>query len=58
MMIGGFNVFYFTVFEQVWALGPGEDAPVTGKVIAASTIFVWFGVLLMGRMMPFIGGSF
>jgi hypothetical protein len=58
MMIGGVNVFYFTVFDQIWDLGPGEDAPVTGKVIAASTIFVWFGVILMGRMMPFIGGSF
>jgi hypothetical protein len=58
MMIGGINVLYFTLFEEAWVMGPGDDAPMTGKIVAASTIFIWFGVILMGRMMPFMGGSF
>jgi uncharacterized membrane protein len=58
MMIGGLNLIYFTMFEHAWVIGPGEDAPVAGKVMAAFTIFVWLGAVYFGRMMPFIGGSF
>ena len=58
MLIAAANVLYFTLFEEAWALGPGDDAPPTAKVIAASTIFLWIGVIYFGRMMPFIGGSF
>ena len=58
IMIGGMNVFYFTLFEQPWIVGAGEDAPLSGKVVAAATIFIWLGVIWLGRMMPFIGGSF
>ena len=58
MMIGGMNVFYFTLFEEAWVIGPGDDPPMTGKIIAASTIGIWFAVIFFGRMMPFIGTSF
>ena len=58
MLIAAANVLYFTLFEEAWALGPGDDAPPTARVIAASTIFLWIGVIYFGRMMPFIGGSF
>ena len=58
MMIAGINVIYFTLFDETWALGPGDDAPIRGKVMAAVTIFLWAGVIWLGRMMPFIGGSF
>ena len=58
MLIAAANALYFTLFEEAWALGPGDDAPPTAKVIAASTIFLWIGVIYFGRMMPFIGGSF
>ncbi|HYR83837.1 MAG TPA: hypothetical protein VE422_07145 [Terriglobia bacterium] len=58
VMVAGVNALYLTVFDEPWALGPGDDAPLTAKVIAASAIFLWLGVIYFGRMMPFIGGSF
>jgi hypothetical protein len=58
ILVAAVNVLYFTVFEEAWAVRPGDDAPLKAKVIAALTIFLWLGVIYFGRMMPFIGGSF
>ena len=58
IVLGGINVLYFTIFDHAWSLQSGEDAPVSGKVMAVFTIAVWIGVIYLGRMMPFIGGSF
>jgi len=58
IVLGGINVLYFTIFDHAWALQSGEDAPLSGKVVAVLTIAVWVGVIYLGRMMPFIGGSF
>ncbi len=58
MIIGGINVLYFTVFDETWSLGSGDDAPLRAKFMASFTIFLWLGVVYFGRMMPFIGGSF
>ena len=58
VMLAGVNLLYLTMFDEPWALGPGEDAPLTSKVIAASAIFLWIGVIYCGRMLPFIGNSF
>jgi len=57
-VIAGLNVIYFTLFDEAWVLGPGDDAPVRAKVMASFTILLWVGVIWFGRMMPFIGGSF
>ncbi len=58
VMLAGVNLLYLTMFDEPWALGPGDDAPLTSKVIAASAIFLWIGVIYCGRMLPFIGNSF
>lgn len=58
VLLAAVNVFYFTVFEEAWAVRSGVDAPLTAKVVAVSTIALWIGVIYFGRMMPFIGGSF
>lgn len=58
MLIAAVEVLYFTVFEDAWALKPGENPPLRAKVLAMSTIILWIGVIWFGRMMPFIGGSF
>ena len=58
IVLGGINVLYFTIFDHSWTLESGEDAPLTGKLMAVLTIAVWVGVIYLGRMMPFIGGSF
>ena len=58
MMLAGVNVLYFTMFDEPWALEPGDDAPLRAKLIAVSAIFLWIGVMYCGRMLPFIGSSF
>ena len=58
MMLAGINVLYFTVFEEPWAVGPGDDAPFTAKAVAVSAFILVLGVLYCGRMLPFIGNAF
>ena len=61
VMLAGINVllFYITgVFRRVETLGPGEDAPLPAKVIAALSLFLWIGVMYLGRMLPFLGEAF
>lgn len=60
IVLAGINVlvFYLIPFRQVEAMGPGDDAPMSAKVIAATSIFLWFGVMYWGRMLPFIGNAF
>ena len=52
------SLLYLTTADDLWSLGPGDDAPVMAKVIAVSSILVWCGVLYFGRMLPYIGNSF
>jgi hypothetical protein len=57
-MLGGFNVLYFTLDHEPWEVGPGDDAPLTAKIAAASAICLWFAVLFCGHMLPFLGDAF
>jgi len=58
VMLAGANAVYFTVFDEPWSLGPGEDAPLTAKVAAGSAMLLWVGVLYFGSMLPFLGNAF
>ena len=58
ILLAGVNVLYLTMSDKAAALGPGEDAPLTEKIIAASGIFLWFGVVFWGRLLPFLGLQF
>jgi len=58
MLLAGANVLYLTLFDDVLTLGPGENAPTSAKVLAASQVFLWIGVIFFGRMLPYIGNSF
>ena len=58
VVLGGVNVLYFTMLDEVWAVGSGDEAPATAKGVAASAIVVWLGVLFCGHMLPFLGVSF
>ena len=58
MLLAGANVLYLTLFDDVWALGAGDHAPMSARWIAASQIFLWIGVIYFGRMLPYIGGAF
>ena len=57
IVLAGVNVIYFTVFDEAWTLGAGDDAPLKVKVIAASTIGLWVGIIFFGRMLPYLGGG-
>jgi hypothetical protein len=52
-------VFYLSgLARTVSTLGPGDDASTGAKVIAATSLFLWVGVMFWGRMLPFIGNAF
>lgn len=59
--LAGINVslFYLTgLGRRVDQLAAGQDTPTSAKLVAASSLFLWFGVLFWGRMLPFIGNAF
>jgi hypothetical protein len=61
ILLAGINalLFYATgVFRDAEAVGPGEDAPFGAKVIAATSLLLWLGVIYLGRMLPFLGDAF
>jgi len=58
MLLAGANVLYLTLFDEVWALGPGDNAPMSAKLVAASQVCLWVGVIFYGRMLPYIGNAF
>jgi uncharacterized membrane protein len=61
VVLAGLNVatFYVTgIFDAAEKLGPGADAPRGAKVIAALSLFLWIGVMYLGRMLPFLGDAF
>lgn len=56
IMVAGANLLFFhctSVFRSWARLGPGEDAPASAKLVAASSIFLWIFVIVLGRYMPF-----
>jgi hypothetical protein len=61
IFLAGVNVVVFYasgVFHQLEDLGPGEDAPFSAKLIAATSLLLWVGVMYFGRMLPFLGDAF
>jgi len=52
VLLLGLNVavFYLTsAFQSVERLAPGEDAPRLAKLVAGSSLFLWFAVITLGR---------
>jgi hypothetical protein len=50
--LAGVNVLMFyttSAFRECEALGPGQDAPRLAKFIAAGSLFLWIGVIFLGR---------
>lgn len=61
ILLAGINlgVFYVTGLSRaVDGLKAGEDAPGLAKVIAATSLVLWVGVIWMGRLIPWgdLGG--
>jgi uncharacterized membrane protein len=56
LMLLGLNVavFYLTdIFDDVKRVSAGEDAPMSAKLIAASSLVLWFAVIFFGRFIQF-----
>jgi hypothetical protein len=50
--------FYLTdTFKMVEHMGPGEDAPPRAKIIAASSLVLWLGVITLGRYIQSYQGT-
>jgi hypothetical protein len=56
ILLAGVNVlvFYWSgLSAQIERIGAGEDAPLLAKVIAATSLILWFMVLILGRYIQF-----
>jgi uncharacterized membrane protein len=58
VLLAGANALYFTMFDEVWVLEPGDDAPMQARVAAGSAVILWVAIMWCGNMLPFIGDSF
>lgn len=58
VLLAGLNALYFTLLDEPWTLGPGDEAPLTAKVAAVSAMVLWIGVMYCGSMLPFLGNAF
>jgi uncharacterized membrane protein len=52
--IGGIAVLYFSLSEGLWKLEAGEDAPMSAKWVAAVVLISWAGVIMGGRLLPYV----
>jgi len=56
ILIAGINVliFYFAgIARETNAVGPGGDAPRAAKIVAATSLVAWFGVIFFGRLIMY-----
>ena len=58
MMLAGVNYLILTVYDGAWELSADADAPMLGKLLGASMLFLSIGVMYFGRMLPFLGNAF
>ena len=56
IVIAGVNALWFWLGEhkELKQLADGQDAPFRAKVIALVSIAVWVGVIVLGRMIPYL----
>jgi uncharacterized membrane protein len=58
LLLAGANYLYLTVVDDLWALAPGDRPRLVERLIAASSLCLWMGVMYFGRMLPFLGTAF
>jgi hypothetical protein len=52
--IGATAVLYFSLSERLWNIKAGEDAPVAAKWVAVVVLLAWAGVIVCGRLLPYL----
>jgi hypothetical protein len=61
ILLAGANagLFYLTgISRRVDRVRGGDDVPRSAKLVAATSLFFWIGVMYWGRMLPFLGDAF
>jgi len=59
LLIGLNDVLYFAtgLKRQVDAVGAGESASVSARIVAGVSLFLWVGVIYWSRMLTFLAGA-
>lgn len=52
--IGVMAILYFSVADDLWKVKAGEDAPMSAKWVAALVLVAWTGVIMGGRLLPYV----
>ena len=52
--IGGIAVLYYSLSERLWNVKAGEDAPMAAKWVAVVVLLSWAGVIMGGRLLPYV----
>ena len=52
--VGAIAVLYFSLSDRLWSVQAGEDAPITAKWVAVIVLLAWIGVIMGGRLLPYV----
>ncbi len=52
--VGAIAVLYFSASDRMWNVQAGDNAPRGAKWIAATVLLAWAGVIVCGRMLPYL----
>lgn len=57
VVLAGINavIFYWKVNGPMHNWDSHGDVPVFAKAVGAASLFLWFGVLILGRLIPYVG---
>lgn len=57
VLLAGLNVlfYYLKVHPQVRQWSPDTPSPTLARAVAYTSLAAWFGVLLLGRLIPYVG---
>jgi hypothetical protein len=60
MFMAGVNItfFYAAVFHKVKAMASGDAAPLSARVVGGTSLALWIGVMICGRLLTFFRPSF
>jgi uncharacterized membrane protein len=52
--VGAIAVLYFSLSDRLWSVKAGEDAPMSAKWVAVIVLLCWVGVIMGGRLLPYV----
>ena len=57
IILAGINaaLFYVLIDKKMGTWSAHDNTPGDAKIIGAASLVLWFGVLIMGRMIPYLG---